>query len=114
MAEGRDLRNKVVFCEEYAFAVGGLNSKAEKFNYHRKQWTTMHDYPIADNLDSWACALTFLPKEYPIGKGAISSSASSGQNVPSGIKDEEEDDLREIMEEEKKIDREIIEEVERY
>jgi hypothetical protein len=36
MAEGRDLRNKVVFSEEYAYAVGGLNSKAEKFNYQRK------------------------------------------------------------------------------
>lgn len=38
MAEGRDLRNKVVFSDDHAFAVGGLNSKAEKFNYHRKQW----------------------------------------------------------------------------
>lgn len=33
MAEGRDLRNKVVFIEDYAYAVGGLNSKAEKLNY---------------------------------------------------------------------------------
>jgi kelch-like protein 19 len=36
MAEGRDLRNKVVFSDDHAFAVGGLNSKAEKFNYLRK------------------------------------------------------------------------------
>jgi len=36
MAEGRDLRNKVVFNEDHAYAVGGLNSKAEKFNFSRK------------------------------------------------------------------------------
>ena len=77
MAEGRDLRNKVVFSEDYAYAVGGLNSKAEKFNFSRKQWYPLQDYPIADNLDSWACALTFIPKEYPIGRGE-SSSISSG------------------------------------
>lgn len=38
MTEGRDLRNKVVFIDEHAYAVGGLNSKAEKFNFSRKQW----------------------------------------------------------------------------
>lgn len=38
MAEGRDLRNKVVFIEDHAYAVGGLNSKAEKFNYQKKTW----------------------------------------------------------------------------
>lgn len=38
MAEGRDLRNKVVFADDHAYAVGGLNSKAEKFNYSKKQW----------------------------------------------------------------------------
>lgn len=36
MTEGRDLRNKVVFIDEHAFAVGGLNYKAEKFNYQKK------------------------------------------------------------------------------
>lgn len=65
MAEGRDLRNKVVFIDDNAYAVGGLNSKAEKFNYSKRQWTQLSDYPIADNLDSWACALTFNPKDYP-------------------------------------------------
>jgi hypothetical protein len=69
MTEGRDLRNKVVFIDEYAYAVGGLNSKAEKFNYFKKQWIQLADYPIADNLDSWACALTFMPKEYPYNRG---------------------------------------------
>ena len=38
MSEGRDLRNKVVFLDDHAYAVGGLNSKAEKFNFSRKQW----------------------------------------------------------------------------
>ena len=66
MTEGRDLRNKVVFIDDHAYAVGGLNSKAEKFNYFKKQWTQLQDYPIAYNLDSWACALTFSPKEYPV------------------------------------------------
>lgn len=32
MTEGRDLRNKVVYIDGNAFAVGGLNKKAEKFN----------------------------------------------------------------------------------
>ena len=36
MAEGRDLRNKVVFIDYHAYAVGGLNSKAEKFNYFKR------------------------------------------------------------------------------
>jgi len=36
MAEGRDLRNKVVFVDDHAYAVGGLNSKAEKFNFVKK------------------------------------------------------------------------------
>jgi hypothetical protein len=36
MSEGRDLRNKVVFVDDHAFAVGGLNSKAEKLNFSRK------------------------------------------------------------------------------
>lgn len=36
MAEGRDLRNKVVFIDDYAYAVGGLNSKAEKLNYQKR------------------------------------------------------------------------------
>ncbi len=38
MAEGRDLRNKVVYVDDYAVAVGGLNSKAEKLNFVKKQW----------------------------------------------------------------------------
>jgi hypothetical protein len=63
MTEGRDLRNKVVYIDDYAYAVGGLNQKVEKLNYFKRQWTPLNDYPIGDNLDSWSCALTFIPKE---------------------------------------------------
>lgn len=100
MSEGRDLRNKVVYIDENAYAVGGLNSKAEKFNYLKKTWTQLSDYPIVDNLDSWACALTFIPKEYPQAKSIISSSVSSSQI--NAI--EEEKDLAEILEQERIID----------
>jgi hypothetical protein len=64
MNEGRDLRNKVCFIDEHAYAVGGLNSKAEKFNHKEKRWVPLPEYPISDNLDSWACALTYIPQEY--------------------------------------------------
>ena len=64
MVEGRDLRNKVCFIDEHAYAVGGLNSKAEKFNYRARQWVQLTKYPLSDNLDSWACALTYVPEEY--------------------------------------------------
>ena len=36
MNEGRDLRNKVCFIDDHAYAVGGLNSKAEKFSFKEK------------------------------------------------------------------------------
>ena len=41
MNEGRDLRNKVCFIDEHAYAVGGLNSKAEKFNFKDKKWVPL-------------------------------------------------------------------------
>lgn len=62
MTEGRDLRNKVVFIDEHAYAVGGLNNKVEKLNFFKKQWFPLPDYPITNNLDSWSCALTYIPK----------------------------------------------------
>ena len=64
MNEGRDLRNKVCFIDDHAFAVGGLNSKAEKFSYNDKKWIHVPEYPLSDNLDSWACALCYVPQEY--------------------------------------------------
>ena len=38
MTEGRDLRNKVVFADDCAYAIGGLNRKAEKFHYPKRIW----------------------------------------------------------------------------
>lgn len=61
MSEGRDLRNKVVYIDNHAYAVGGLNRKAEKYDYYTKVWHQLVDYPVIDNLDSWACALCFTP-----------------------------------------------------
>lgn len=62
MSEGRDLRNKVCFSEGYAYAMGGLNSKAERLNYAERKWSTIPCYPLSDNLDSWASCMLFTPK----------------------------------------------------
>lgn len=62
MSEGRDLRNKVCYVEGHAYAMGGLNSKAEKLNYLEKKWVEVPCYPLSDNLDSWASCLLFTPK----------------------------------------------------
>ena len=62
MSEGRDLRNKVCYVEGNAYAMGGLNSKAEKLNYYEKKWVEVPCYPLSDNLDSWASCLLFTPK----------------------------------------------------
>lgn len=62
MSEGRDLRNKVCFSEGYAYAMGGLNSKAERLNYSERKWATIPCYPLSDNLDSWASCMLFTPK----------------------------------------------------
>lgn len=111
MAEGRDLRNKVVYIDDHAYAVGGLNSKAEKYNYFKKQWTTLTDYPIADNLDSWACALTFNPKDYPLNKNLQASSTAVSQIR---VGENEEQEMQELLEQERLIDQEIAEELEKY
>lgn len=101
MAEGRDLRNKVVYIDDHAYAVGGLNSKAEKYNYFKKQWTTLTDYPIADNLDSWACALTFIPKNYAQNKNQQASSTAVSQIR---VGENEEQEMQELLEQERLID----------
>lgn len=62
MSEGRDLRNKVCYIEGQAYAMGGLNSKAEKLIYTDKKWMEVPCYPLSDNLDSWASCLLFTPK----------------------------------------------------
>lgn len=61
MPEGRDLRNKIVYSQGIAFAIGGNNCKAERLNFLKNEWTHMASYiaHVNDNLDSWACALTF-------------------------------------------------------
>ena len=55
------MRNKVCFIDDFAYAVGGLNSKAEKFSYKEKKWISIPEYPLSDNLDSWASALCYVP-----------------------------------------------------
>ena len=62
MSEGRDLRNKVCFVDGYAYAMGGLNSKAERLNYTERKWEEVPCYPLSDNLDSWASCMLFTPK----------------------------------------------------
>ena len=62
MQEGRDLRNKVGFVEGFAYAIGGLNSKAEKLNYIDRKWYEVPPYPLSDNLDSWSSCMLFTPK----------------------------------------------------
>jgi len=104
MNEGRDLRNKVCFVDEHAYAVGGLNSKAEKFNHKDKRWVPLTEYPISDNLDSWACALTYIPQEY---SNLVSKSQSSFQQL------EESKDEDRLLEQERQIDSEIRQEVQK-
>ena len=62
MSEGRDLRNKVCFIDGHSYAMGGLNSKAEKLNYTDRKCVEVPPYPLSDNLDSWASCLLFTPK----------------------------------------------------
>lgn len=63
MKEGRDLRNKVVYVDGAAYAIGGLNKKCEKLVMSKRKWVTIPDYVINDNLDSWSCALMYTPND---------------------------------------------------
>lgn len=63
MKEGRDLRNKVVYVDGSAYAIGGLNKKCEKLQVSKRKWLPIPDYIINDNLDSWSCALMFTPND---------------------------------------------------
>lgn len=107
MNEGRDLRNKVCFIDDFAYAVGGLNSKAEKFSYKEKKWITIPEYPLSDNLDSWASALCYVPQEYS--NLQIRNKAS----LSSGIQ-EESKEFERLLEKERAIDAEIKQEIEKY
>lgn len=107
MNEGRDLRNKVCFIDENAYAVGGLNSKAERFNYKDKKWIQIPEYPLSDNLDSWACAMTYIPQEYSNLHNQKQVSLSSG-NL------EESKETESLLEQERLIDQEIRQEMEKF
>jgi hypothetical protein len=54
------------------------------------------DYPIPDNLDSWACALTFIPKENPLGQ-TVSIPSGIGK-VDSATFKEEEKEMLQLLE----------------
>lgn len=107
MNEGRDLRNKVCFIDENAYAVGGLNSKAERFNYKDKKWIQIPEYPLSDNLDSWACAMTYVPQEYSNLQSVKQVSVSSGTL-------EESKEVESLLEQERLIDLEIRQEIEKF
>jgi len=56
---GKDLRNKVIFIDNVAYAFGGNNYSGEKLLLDNNKWITVNSYTIKDNLDSWSCALSF-------------------------------------------------------
>lgn len=61
MENGKDLRNKVVLSKHYLYTIGGNGYKTERLNLISKVWDTLPSYypTVVDNLDSWACALTY-------------------------------------------------------
>ncbi len=60
---GKDLRNKVIFTNNAAYAFGGSNYSAEKLLIENNKWVSVTPYNMQNNLDSWSCALTFqLPE----------------------------------------------------
>ncbi len=56
---GKDMRNKVIFVNNAAYASGGNNYSAEKLLIDNNKWVLLPSYDIPNNLDSWSCALTF-------------------------------------------------------
>ncbi|EAR92095.1 kelch motif protein (macronuclear) [Tetrahymena thermophila SB210] len=61
MENGKDLRNKVVLSKHHLYTIGGNGYKCERLNLISKVWDTLPSYypNVVDNLDSWACALTY-------------------------------------------------------
>lgn len=45
------------------YAIGGVNSSAEKYRIRSNKWEGMEGYHdlLRDNLDSWCCALMYYP-----------------------------------------------------
>ena len=62
MRDGRDLRNKVVVDKHQVYCVGGFNLRGEKYDIMAGKWMPVPPYPLSDNLDSWACALTYTAR----------------------------------------------------
>ena len=65
MNDHRDeIRNKVCFVDDHAYVAGGVSGeRVEKFDYKQNKWISLPDYPIKDDLNRWASALTFIPEE---------------------------------------------------
>ena len=57
--------------------------------------------------------MTFTPKEYPILKGTGSAS-SNGQTLVHLSLKEEEEEMKDLLEQERQIDQEIINELEKF
>eukprot|EP00826_Nyctotherus_ovalis_P006038 TRINITY_DN11388_c0_g1_i1.p1 TRINITY_DN11388_c0_g1~~TRINITY_DN11388_c0_g1_i1.p1 ORF type:complete len:235 (-),score=60.00 TRINITY_DN11388_c0_g1_i1:114-818(-) len=56
---GKDLRNKVMYVNNAAYAFGGNNYSGEKLLLDNNKWVNVRSYDVEDNLDSWSCALSF-------------------------------------------------------
>ena len=65
MAEGKDLRNKIIVFNGEVYAIGGNNFTAEKFSINKNTWEVASSYQdlVDDNLDSWTCALYYDTKK---------------------------------------------------
>ena len=107
------MRNKVCFIDDFAYAVGGLNSKVEKFSYKEKKWATIPEYPLSDNLDSWASALCYTPQEYSNLQLLRNNSNNNKASLSSGIQ-EESKEFERLLEKERAIDAEIKQEIDKY
>ena len=59
LANGRDLRNKVIVSNYSAYAIGGNAYAGEKYQLQSKLWAPIPNYPLLNNLDSFCCALSF-------------------------------------------------------
>ena len=61
MSDGRDLRNKIIYFNGFAYAIGGNNCKGEKYSIFKNEWIPLSSYEflVKDNLDSWSCALSY-------------------------------------------------------
>lgn len=119
MSEGRDLRNKVCYIDGYAYAMGGLHSKAERLNYSDRKWDNIQCYPLSDNLDSWASCMLFTPKLFANRQASLNEGLqilSDNQEqpelkrLPRQLTDSQRDDLEKN---ERLIDEELDDQIEK-